>query len=54
VRESVMHKNTSRKWKYLGFVLQPAKRAAKNNAVVIALKSRTNILLVGRGRKPFG
>ena len=36
--QTVVHKDTSREWKYLGFVLQTTERSRENQTVVIALE----------------
>ena len=36
--KTVVHKDTTREWKYLGLVLQSTERSRENKAVVIALE----------------
>ena len=53
VGEPVVHKDAAWQWKYLRFVLQPSEWGGEDDAVVIALKSGSDLfrLVVGPGFK---
>ena len=53
VGEPVVHKDASRQWKYLRLILQPSEWGGEDDAVIIALKSGSDLfrLVVGPGFK---